>query len=117
MSKWDAATSDHSSPEYKRNRAIVRNRDEGFCVRCRVLLSILTPAKDCDHYTAQAHGGTHSLDNLWMLCKRCHTDKTVRESKGGSGFTPFLDYTSGYYMKEPDWLAVIAERNRAYFAR
>lgn len=100
-----------TTAEFVRNRDVVRSRDEGCCVRCLYLFGLIVPGKCCDHYTAQAQGGDDKLSNLWLLCEDCHDDKTQRESNSLSGFTPIIG-ADGWAIEEPDWMQVIAERNR-----
>jgi 5-methylcytosine-specific restriction protein A len=42
------------------------------------LLVIGSP--DIDHIVEKAKGGTDSLSNLRVLCKSCHSKRTVRDS-------------------------------------
>jgi len=35
----------------------------------------------CDHILARALGGTHDMDNLQVLCKKCHRKKTKQDLK------------------------------------
>ncbi|ABA79168.1 hypothetical protein GQF56_07200 [Rhodobacter sphaeroides] len=100
---------------YRKNRDIVRNRDQGICVRCFMLTGRIVLASDCDHLQNVNSGGTDDLSNLWMLCKDCHRSKTQRESNGLIGFDPIIDYDTGWPIPEMDWKQVISERNREYF--
>jgi 5-methylcytosine-specific restriction protein A len=73
-------------PAYKRNRAVAWRRADGRC-------ELLTDGRRCgsrdrcqvDHIVNLAAGGTHHLDNLRVLCKRCHDKKTAQEGKGFRG--------------------------------
>lgn len=106
-SRW---TGRKTTAEFRRNREIVRNRDCGHCVRCFVLHGIISIGSDVDHYVPDAKGGSDHLDNLWLLCRSCHDEKTRRESQGLSGFKPRVGL-DGWQIVEEDWLEVIAQRN------
>lgn len=105
----------YSSPEYIKARAHVRIRDEGCCIRCRVLYGLITPGRECDHWIGVAREGTHELTNLWMLCKPCHRNKTQFELVDGrSGFQAQVDPKTGFDLVEPEWQEIIRERTVAY---
>lgn len=77
----DAAT--YGSPEYKRNKAVVRRRSGG---RCEVTENGRpcgsTDRVQCDHVTPVSQGGTHHIDNLRDTCHRHHAQKTAQEGGG-----------------------------------
>jgi 5-methylcytosine-specific restriction endonuclease McrA len=76
----------YSDPEYKRNRPLALKRAGGKC-------ELTENGKRCgsrdrcqvDHIIPRARGGTHHLDNLRVLCKPHHDQKTAQEGKGYRG--------------------------------
>ncbi len=78
----DAKT--YGDPEYKRNRLLAIRRAGGKCEE------MLDSGHRCgsqsrvqvDHIIPVTHDGTHHLDNLRVLCKRCHDKKTAQEGGG-----------------------------------
>jgi 5-methylcytosine-specific restriction endonuclease McrA len=70
-------------PEYKRHRAVAWRRAGGRC-------ELLENGRPCrsrdrcqvDHKIPVSQGGTHSLDNLRVLCAFHHQAKTAQEGKG-----------------------------------
>jgi 5-methylcytosine-specific restriction endonuclease McrA len=77
----DAAT--YQDPEYRRNRPLAIKRAGGRC-------ELITSGRRCgstdrtsvDHIIPVTQGGTHHLDNLRVLCKPHHLQKTAQEGKG-----------------------------------
>jgi len=72
----------YGSPEYKRNRAVARQRANGRCEDCGHRHKL-----QCDHNIPVSQGGTHHPDNLRMRCSgpgscRCHERKTAQEGGG-----------------------------------
>lgn len=73
----------YKDPEYVRNRAVAWRRAGGQC-------ELITDGKRCgsrdrgqvDHIVNLAAGGTHHLDNLRVLCRFHHQQKTAQEGKG-----------------------------------
>lgn len=73
----------YGSPEYQRNRAAALRRAARRC-------ELLEGGKRCgswdrvqvDHVIPVSQGGTHSLDNLRVLCKPHHDAKTAQEGGG-----------------------------------
>lgn len=71
----------YGSPEYLRNKKLVRRRSGGHC-------EIRTPgicddrATSCDHDLPVSKGGTHDLANLRDACTPCHRHKTAGEGGG-----------------------------------
>ena len=59
-------------------RAEVMARDKGLCQACRSKGRV-TVARECDHITPKAKGGTDAMSNLQMLCRECHTAKTAQD--------------------------------------
>lgn len=78
---------------------------------------IIRPMNEVDHYMNLAQGGSHELSNLWGLCRDCHTEKTINESHGRSGFHERIDPATGWPMEEPEWAGVIADRHRDYLGK
>lgn len=99
------------SPEFYKLRKVVKKRDQGLCVRCNYQ-GVIRAGHEVDHYINVAQGGTDTLNNLWLLCKHCHQTKTIRESRGLSGFKPVRGF-DGYLIEEPDWQEVIRKRNNS----
>lgn len=56
--------------ELEKVRPLVFERDGNLCRRCKDPLC--TPL-DVHHRRARSQGGTHTLDNLVLLCRQCHT--------------------------------------------
>lgn len=76
----DAKT--YSDPVYRRNRAVAVRRAAGRCEKCGH-----RHKTQCDHVIPVSQGGTHSADNLQMLCSgdgtcKCHEAKTAQEGGG-----------------------------------
>jgi 5-methylcytosine-specific restriction protein A len=72
-----AAARGYCSAAWRRTRLAVIARDQGICQLCGLLV-IGSP--DIDHIVEKAKGGTDSLSNLRVLCKSCHSKRTVRDS-------------------------------------
>lgn len=100
-----------TTTKFIKNREIVRRRDQGCCIRCLVMDGLTVPGKEVDHFIPEARGGTDELSNLILLCRECHQEKTQRESNGLSGFKERTGL-DGWSIAEPDWLEIIASRNR-----
>lgn len=72
-----AQTKGNSGEDYAKNREFLMLRDDGKCVYCG------GDEKLCiDHMVPLILGGTHSLDNLAIACKRCNSGKAGRTPKG-----------------------------------
>lgn len=73
----------YGSTEYRRNRPLALHRAGHRC-------EFLTDGRRCgsrdrisvDHITPVSQGGTHHLDNLRVLCKPHHLQKTAQEGRG-----------------------------------
>ena len=73
----------YGSPEYRRNRPLALQRAGRRC-------ELLAQGRRCgsrdrvsvDHITPVSQGGTHHLDNLRVLCKPHHLEKTAQEGGG-----------------------------------
>lgn len=78
----DAAV--YRDPEYVANRKLALKRAGGKCEQ------LLDTGQRCgsssrvqvDHIIPVTQHGTHHLDNLRVLCKRCHDKKTAQEGGG-----------------------------------
>jgi len=57
-------------------------RDGPGCNHCRRPLPLEKRQVHVDHIVPLAKGGTHELQNLQVLCARCHSVKTVKEDGG-----------------------------------
>jgi 5-methylcytosine-specific restriction protein A len=62
-------------------------RDMHLCQPC-LDAGIATPAREVDHITPKANGGTDDADNLQAICTPCHQDKTAREAAEAQGRQP-----------------------------
>lgn len=73
----------YNDPEYRRNRPIAWRRADG---RCEQLVDgrRCGSRKRCqvDHIIPVSQHGTHHLDNLRVLCKPHHDEKTAQEGGG-----------------------------------
>lgn len=69
-------------PEWDRLRKRILARDKHLCQPC-LADGHLTAAKQVDHVTPKAKGGTDDESNLQAICGPCHEAKTIRE-KGGT---------------------------------
>lgn len=65
-----------------RNRILVR--DTHLCQLC-LKRGMYIQAREVDHITPKAVGGTDSDDNLMAICKDCHKVKTLQEAAQGRG--------------------------------
>jgi len=86
---WNKTAADRArdaqvyGPEYRKNRPLAIRRAGGSCEH-------LENGRRCgsrervqvDHITPVTQGGTHHLDNLRVLCRRCHQRKTAQEGGG-----------------------------------
>jgi 5-methylcytosine-specific restriction endonuclease McrA len=62
-----------SFSEWVRLRQIILDRDR-VCVECGSTVDL-----ELDHVKPLSLGGDDSLDNLQLLCRVCHLDKTRRD--------------------------------------
>lgn len=68
----------YSSVKWKKLRKLVGERDFYICQMCE------RPAGKsfhCDHIEPRAFGGDDTIENLQVLCKRCHSKKTLMENR------------------------------------
>jgi 5-methylcytosine-specific restriction protein A len=63
--------------EWRRIRAVFL-REHPYCVECQ-RDGRIEPATECDHIVPLRQGGTHEESGLQALCKRHHSQKTMRE--------------------------------------
>ena len=61
---------------WQRVRLSVILRDKGLCQGC-LQQGIIRQGRDVDHIMAKSQGGTDAMDNLRLLCRRCHADATA----------------------------------------
>lgn len=113
---WKKAENRHNDKRYRKHREIIRQRDPQ-CIRCLHSHGIIKPMAEVDHYINIAQGGTHDLINLWGLCRDCHSEKTINESHGRSGFHERIDPATGWPMEEPDWSSIIANRHSEWLRK
>jgi 5-methylcytosine-specific restriction protein A len=59
-------------------------RDRHLCQPC-LDAGVVTPAREVDHITPKAAGGTDAEDNLAAICIACHREKTAREAAEAQG--------------------------------
>ena len=67
---------------WDKQRARILARDEGLCQPC-ALQHRVTLAREVDHITPKAEGGTDDDGNLQAICKACHLTKTASEAQRG----------------------------------
>jgi 5-methylcytosine-specific restriction protein A len=63
-----------------------------ICQACEKKVTLAT--FELDHILALANGGTNELDNIQMLCKTCHQDKTKSEKE--DGYVKLIDTESSF---------------------
>jgi 5-methylcytosine-specific restriction protein A len=80
--------------EWTKLRAIVMQRDAHLCQPCK-RKGKTTPARQVDHITPKAKGGTDDTTNLQAICKPCHSAKTEAESAEAQGRTYRPKVTTG----------------------
>ncbi len=69
-------TKQYNNKAWKTTRDAVRYRDKGMCVLCGGI------GVDVDHIIEVKDGGDfYDMDNLQLLCRRCHGRKTADEVK------------------------------------
>ena len=69
--KDPAAIQDLHNQFWKQRRNQVFMRDNFKCVECGSPFQL-----ECDHIENRSRMGTHKMENLQTLCRRCHYDKT-----------------------------------------
>lgn len=120
VSKWNKETNKaYSHPEYRKNRPKVLERDCGICTRCFTLRGIIRFDVEVDHYRniSSVDEADHSLNNLWSICRSCHSIKTGRESHGFDTFkSPFgqYDVDKDRWPVNINWYQLIQKRTEAY---
>ena len=70
----------YNSTKWKQVRELAMIRDEFLCVECKKL-GILTKGEEVDHIEElqDRMDLAYDLDNLQLLCRKHHRDKTERE--------------------------------------
>ncbi len=68
----------YSTARWRRIRALVFARDKGLCVACE-RRGTYTPGVEVDHVAKATESPQlfWDLENLQLLCKRCHGKKTA----------------------------------------
>jgi hypothetical protein len=74
----------YNPPDWATRRKCVYDRDRGRCRRCGTAV----PLDKCHihHIVRRAKGGGHSLDNLVVLCRDCHSLMPEHEKVTGGPF-------------------------------
>lgn len=67
-----------SGSKWQRVRERIIRRDYGLCQECR-RKGMTTAGKEVDHIVPDFKGGSDMDDNLELLCKKCHAEKTKRD--------------------------------------
>ncbi|MFD5697855.1 HNH endonuclease [Streptomyces lasiicapitis] len=75
---WDRKSArNRSRPgDWSSRRAKVLTRDRFTCQKCRIRENL-----HVDHIIPVSRGGSWELDNLWVLCGKCHALKTYYEDR------------------------------------
>jgi len=77
----------YRSPQWKRVREYIIQRDDGLCARCG------EPGNTVHHKVHLAPQNVndpaivYGADNLELLCEKCHGQKHQTENAAGEGFT------------------------------
>lgn len=72
----------HDRRTWRRLSALVRRERGGLCEQC-LALGVVRAATEVDHRIAVADGGEpFDRANLIVLCKACHSSKTVQLDRG-----------------------------------
>lgn len=67
------------SQKWRAVRYEVGERDQWLCQEC-LKNNIVKEGRHCDHIVPRRMGGAdYDLDNLQMLCKKCHDSKSSKE--------------------------------------
>jgi len=69
----------YNTKYWKTVRAYIR-RTEIFCRECKID-GLLIPGTTVDHITPRNDGGSDGMDNLQLLCTRCHASKSASERR------------------------------------
>ena len=76
---WESGGTRQVSPEFRRNRPLVLERDKRICqLTWRGCINVAT---EVDHKRNFARGGKDSMDNLQAVCVECHKRKTAVEAR------------------------------------
>lgn len=80
--KYDDWSKDEYPPDWEDRKRIVRNQNDHRCGNCGAkYLPENNVVLDVDHKTPKSEGGSHSLDNLQLLCRHCHAKKHPNNEK------------------------------------
>lgn len=95
--QFQAIPDGYNPPDWAMRRMLVYDRDGGCCRRCGTIV----PLDKCHihHVVRRAKGGGHSLDNLVVLCKDCHSLMPEHEKVTGGPFYALL-YRHTLHTKE-----------------
>jgi 5-methylcytosine-specific restriction enzyme A len=78
-------------------------RSNGLCEKCSAKLKV--GEAEFDHVLPCALGGDNSLDNLEVLCRSCHKDKTADDVRGIRKADRIRDKRSGAFKKRSSFPA------------
>lgn len=87
----------YNPPDWAMRRRLVYDRDGGRCRRCGTIVPL--DKSHIHHVVRRAAGGGHSLDNLVVLCKDCHSLMPEHEKVTGGPFYA-LSYGHTLHTKE-----------------
>ena len=95
--QFQAIPGRYNPPDWAIRRKLVYDRDGGCCRRCGTIV----PLDKCHihHVVRRAKGGGHSLDNLVVLCRDCHSLMPEHEKVTGGPFYA-LPYRYTLHAKE-----------------
>jgi 5-methylcytosine-specific restriction endonuclease McrA len=70
---WRGGKTNPYTGTWRAQRALVRQRDKGVCLRCGS-----TDRPQVHHVVPARYGGTHDLSNLVTLCRSCHSREELK---------------------------------------
>lgn len=73
-----AAQRGYASAAWLRTRKQVIARDCGICQACGLPVTMEAGDAQIDHIIPKREGGTDALDNLQLLHRSCHSQKTAK---------------------------------------
>jgi 5-methylcytosine-specific restriction enzyme A len=89
MTGWSDKGSRHArgyGTAWTKLRLVILKRDSYLCQACK-LEGRTTPAREVDHITPKAKGGTDDPSNLVAICREHHKAKTAKEAAEAQGRT------------------------------